>query len=103
MIITANGDYPIATQDNSVSGAGSIRAGGSAGSALSVLTSGVFSTAAAVVGYKNDFGDFVAFVDGTLVTDTQLKLDHGAGVLPIVRVSGADGSTAISINAGYAI
>ncbi len=81
-IITQNGDHKLVTDYQ--------------GSRSAVMVSGTLGPATAKLTYKTEAGDFKEFTGGTLAIDEEYEVTHGAA-RPYVSVTGADGSTALTL------
>lgn len=63
-----------------------------------VSISGIFGSAVLTFGYLDDFKNFIPYIDGDIAgTDTQYRIENGLGVVPVLEIAGADGTTNISV------
>ena len=83
--ITANGDYPLDTAFKP--------------NKTVIYASGVMGAASVVVSYKNLAGTFLPLDNAAITVGQQYEVTHGANMDIFLTVTGADGSTAIEINA----
>lgn len=83
--ITANGDYALNTDFKP--------------NATIIYVSGAMGAASATVTYKNEAGAYLPLSNAGVTTGEQYEVTHGANQRIYLTVTGADGSTAININA----
>ena len=85
MKITQNGFYRVVGKH------------GVGGGTTVVFYSGTTGGAVVTLGYYDDYGTWVSLTDGTLSVGTQVQVKHGSDVMLYAQVSGASGTTAISL------
>ncbi|RLA41210.1 MAG: hypothetical protein DRR06_16295 [Gammaproteobacteria bacterium] len=86
MKVTDNGYYKI----NGKQGIG--------GGTSVVYLSGTQGGASTILGYYDDYGDFIPLLDGTLLPGEQYQVDHGQDSLPIyLQVLASSVSTGLSL------
>jgi len=70
---------------------------GQGGGTSIVYLSGTTGGAVCTLGYFDDFNTFIPLVDGLLAVDTQTQVDHGYNWPIVVRITGASGTTQLSL------
>jgi len=62
-----------------------------------VLVSGNTGGATIVLGYVDDYDSFIPLIDGALALDSQYKVNNGVETPIYLKVTGATGTTAVSL------
>lgn len=62
-----------------------------------IFLSGISGGAVCILGYFDDFGNFIPLVDGLISVGSQTQVNHGSDHPIYLKISSATGTTAMSL------